>query len=118
MIEILHRSDIEKIVDDRIKDYLLYSFLRLPEDYIYPDYGYFVVIESIKDLESDLIKLSTISLPNIENGLFDDIELVEIQDEIIELVILYDNDFGVSLIIPMEILGDIHQETLKSYVLG
>jgi len=117
MIEILNRADIQNVKDEKIKEYLEYSFKRLPNNFEYPEYGYFVVIETIQELESNSIKLSKINLPSIDNGLFDFVELVEIQNEIVEVVILYDNDYGVSFIIPMSILDESHKERLKGYIL-
>lgn len=112
MIELLSKSDVNLIANPALKDYALFSFERLPSDYIYPDYGYFIVIENFEELLHNPLPLSKCKLPSINDGLFDYIELVEQKEGILEIVILVDNDFGVSLIleskiIPIEILDKL-----------
>ncbi len=104
MIEILSKKDIEK-VDDDFKEYLHYSFARLPSDYKYPEFGYFVVIEKYEDLTKP-IQLKHHKLPSLlDKDFFDTyLELVELKDNIIEIVTLLDSEFGIALIMKQQIL--------------
>ena len=114
MIELLAKRDVSLIANPALKEYTLFSFKRLPSDYIYPDYGYFIVFEHFEELLQNPLPFSKCKLPSINDGLFDYVELVEQKEGILEVVILVDNDFGVSLIleskiIPKEILDKLLQ---------
>ena len=111
MIEILKPTDVGQVHDEKLKAYLTYSFNRLPDDYLYPDYGYFVIIESQIELEAEPIHLthSTIS------SLFEYIEMVEEKNGVIEIVQVLDSDFGVSLIMKREIVTDALYQRLQEY---
>ena len=102
MIEILSKSKVREIEDQEIRDYLEYSFSRLPSDYLYPDYGYFVVIESFDELDRDEISLSFCTLPSFNKGLLDLINMVEVKETLIEIIILVDSDINVSFIVKMD----------------
>ena len=54
MIPILCLDDVELVEDEVIKQGLLKEFARLPDDYKYPEYGYFIVIESAEELEQPI----------------------------------------------------------------
>ena len=115
MIEILNINDMKRVKDDKLKNYLTYSFNRIPDEFDYPELGYFTIIEDIKELKSDFIQLDSIKLKGINNGLYDDINMVEVKDEIMEILVFVDNDISVSLILPIEILEDMHKERLLTY---
>ena len=51
MIEILNKTDVNKIQDKQLKDYLEYSLKRLPENFDYPNDGYFVIIENQDEIK-------------------------------------------------------------------
>lgn len=104
MVEILSKDDIQK-VDAVLQEYLEYSFARLYEGYQYPEYGYFIVIEKFQELLHPL-NIKEYHIPSISNAAFFKryIELVEIHKGIVEIVLLLDNDFGVSLIMKEAIL--------------
>ncbi len=43
-------SDYQKITDPLLTQGVLQEFSSLPDDYLYPEYGYFIVIESLNEL--------------------------------------------------------------------
>lgn len=82
IIEILHESDRDRIDDAAIRDYLDYSFARLPEGFDYYQhtdaYGYFCVVTSFEDLVGERIVLSHLTLPSMrEEAFWERVELVE-----------------------------------------
>ena len=116
MIEILNKSDINKVKDQELKDYLDYSFKRLPENFDYPNDGYFVIIETSQELIGEDIQLTNTQIPSLNTGLYDGINMVEAKDEIMEVLIFLDNDLSISLILKTTILSSTHRNKLKGYV--
>lgn len=104
MIEILNEIDIQKVKDVKIKEYLEDSFKRLPNNFEYPDLGYFVVIEKFEELTVELIDLNNHSLNGINNCLYDDINMVEIKDEVIKLLVFVDSDIAIGIILSSKLL--------------
>ena len=115
MIEILSKGDLRKIKSVKIKEYLEYSFNRLPSDYEYPDFGYFVVIEELDELIPDSINLSSYSFSGLNNGLYDEINMVEVKNETMEILIFIGNDISISLVLLTSILDTSHRDKLLSY---
>lgn len=112
MIELLNKGDVSLIKNPALKEYAIYSFERLPSDFVYPEYGYFIIIEHFEELLKNPIPFSKCKLPSFNDGLLDYIELVEQKGDVLEVVILANNDFGVSLIleskiVPKEILDKL-----------
>lgn len=114
MIEILSKNDINKVEDGKLKEYLIYSFNRLPQNFNYPEYGFFVVIETIDELLEGF-KLSKYSITGLDSGLCDEINMVEVKDKIIEILVFVDNDINISLVLSIDILDEIHKEELFHY---
>lgn len=117
MIELLNKGDVSLIMNPALKEYATYSFERLPSDFVYPEYGYFIIIEHFDELLQNPLPFSKCKLPSFNDGLLDYIELVEQKGDILEIVILVNNDFGVSLILeskiaPKEILDKLLQYQL------
>lgn len=104
MLEILHRDDINKIQDILLKEYIIYSLNRLPDDFILPEYGYFIIIENFSELESNPIKFSHCELPSVNDDFFDEIELIEVKNDIVEVLFIIHNDFAISLVFYLSIL--------------
>lgn len=115
MIEILNKSQVKNIEDEELRAYLEYSFSRLPRDYKYPDYGYFVIVESFNELLEDFIKLSKFTLPSFKNDLFESINMVEINENIAEILVLVDNDINISFIIKKELIPQNYLEQILLY---
>lgn len=101
MIEILNINDMKRVKDDKLKNYL-YSFNRIPDEFEYPQLGYFIQLGSIK-------------LKGINNGFYDDINMLEVKDEIMEILVFVDNDISISLILSINILDGIHKVRLLTY---
>ncbi len=117
MIEILNKSDINKVKDQELKNYLDYSFKRLPENFDYPNDGYFVIIENQDEIKSKAIKLSNCILNSLDEDLYDDINMVESKDGIIEVLVFLDNDVNVSFIMNEKILQESVRDRLLKYVI-
>ena len=117
MIEILNKSDINKVKDQELKNYLDYSFKRLPENFDYPNDGYFVIIENQDEIKSKPIKLSNCTLNSLDEDLYDDINMVEIKDGIIEVLVFLDNDVNVSFVMVEEILDKDIRKKLQEYII-
>lgn len=117
MIEILNKSDIEKIKNVKLKKYVCKSFDRLPNTYNYPADGYFIVIESLEEIKSDFINLSIGILNGFDTGLYSDINMVEIEEGVVEILVFIDNDVNVSFLMLESILDEFCIEELKSYII-
>jgi hypothetical protein len=115
MIEILNKSDVNKVKDQELKNYLDYSFKRLPQNFDYPSDGYFVIIETFEELIGEYIQLSNTQIPSLNTGLYDEINMVECKDEIMEVLVFLDNDVSVSLILKTSILSTTEKASLLAY---
>jgi hypothetical protein len=117
MIEILNKSDVNKVKDQELKAYLDYSFKRLPENFDYPNDGYFVIIENQNEIKSKPIKLSNCTLNSLDEDLYDDINMVEIKDGIIEVLVFLDNDVNVSFVMSEGILEESVKDRLMKVII-
>lgn len=117
MIELLNKGDVSLIKNPALKEYALYSFDRLPSDFVYPEHGYFIIIEHFDELLQNPLPFSKCKLPSFNDGLFDYIELVEQSEGILEVLILFDSFFGVSLILESNIVPTEILDKLLSYQL-
>jgi hypothetical protein len=117
MIEILSKSDIDNIQDNKLKQYLIKSLNELPEDFDYPNDGYFVIIENQDEIKSKAIKLSNCTLNSLDEDLYDDINMVEIKDGIIEVLVFLDIDVNVSFVMLENILDLEIMQKLQEYII-
>jgi len=117
MIEILSKSDIDNIQDNKLKQYLIKSLNELPEDFDYPNDGYFVIIENQDEIKSKAIKLSNCTLNSLDEDLYDDINMVEIKDGIIEVLVFLDSDVNVSFVMLENILDLEIMQKLQEYII-
>ena len=117
MIELLNKGDVSLIKNPALKEYAIYSFERLPSDFVYPEYGYFIIIEHFDELFQNPLPFSKCKLPSFNDGLVDYIELVEQKEDVLEIVVLVDSDFGVSLILESKIVPKEILEKLLHYQL-
>ena len=117
MLEILNQSDINKILDEKLKNHLYKSFDRLTKEFDYPNDGYFVVIENQNELKTNPINLSTCKLNSLDTGLYSDINMVEIEDEVIEILVFIDNDVNVAFVMLENILDDEIKERLQEFII-
>ena len=117
MIEILNKSDINKIQNEKLKNHLYKSFERLTKEFDYPNDGYFVIIENQNEIKSTPITLSTCQLNSLDTGLYDDINMVEIEDGVIEILVFIDNDVNVAFVILENILDEDIKQKLHEFVI-
>ena len=115
MIEILKPQDVNHVHDLKLQHYLDYAFKRLPKDFKYPEYGYFVIIESETELQTNPIQLTHCTIPSLQTHFFDYVELVEEQEGVLEIVLILESDFGISLIIKKELLSEALLNRLQKY---
>lgn len=117
MIEILSKLDITKIQDEKLKDFVTKSIEGLPKDFNYPNDGYFVVVEDLNEIKSKPIELSTCSLDSLDDGLYTDINMVEIKNGFVEILVFIDNDVNVSFVMYETLLDDITKLELQDYII-
>ncbi len=117
MIELLNKGDVSLIKNPALKEYAIYSFDRLPSDFVYPNYGYFIIIEHFDELLKNPLPFTKCQLPSFNDGLLNYMELVELKEGILEVLILVDNDFGVSLILESKIVPTESLDKLLQYQL-
>ena len=111
MIPILSTKDIEFVRDEVLRAGLEEEFKRLPDDYLYPSYGYFIVIESIEELHHP-IKLQNSVISQIPEPLSDYIEMIEEFDGYSQIVCILEADFGVSLFVSKKLATKAELGTL------
>ncbi|MCK5111687.1 MAG: hypothetical protein KAQ94_09210 [Arcobacteraceae bacterium] len=98
MIHINCIEDIE-IVDDKIlQEGLRKEFERLPVDFEYPLFGYFIIIDSLEELKQP-IPLKHGSINQIDLPISDSVEMIEEFDGYSQIVCVLYADFGVSLFV-------------------
>lgn len=117
MIEIFNKSDTTKVKDPELKIYLDYSFKRLPENFNYPSDGYFVIIENQNEIKFKPIELSNCTLNSFDEDLYNDINMVESKDGIIEILVFLDNDVNVSFVMSEGILDSEIMQKLQEYII-
>lgn len=110
MIPIHSIKDIALVDDEILRAGLRKEFERLPDDYEYPTYGYFIVIESLEELQHP-IPLEYGSLSRTPQPLSDYVEMIEEFDGYSQVVCILEADFGVSLFIQDNIVT--HEELQK-----
>ena len=98
MIEILSKADVEKISDPVLRAGVMKEFDRLPDDYKYPDYGYFIVIEKLEGL-TDPVELNSILAKHTARSLKDCLELIEEHEGYYQVLLILHADFGLSLFV-------------------
>ena len=97
MIEVMYPRDIEKIDNPEVARYLHKRFLEI--DYtLHPQTeGYFLYVEAFTSLYKNHIQ-HYFTLPSISEGLFDRVENIEIENGVVEVSLLFNNEFMISLI--------------------
>jgi hypothetical protein len=116
MIEILDKNDMSLVKDKDIKNYLKYALNRLSKDYSYPQLGYFVIVETTKEALQPM-RLREHEIPSMLDESFYQsyLEVVEFSEDIVDILVLFDNEFGVNLIMQKSILPPYILERVKKY---
>ena len=97
--------------DEVIRAGLKAEFKRLPDDYLYPTYGYFIVIESIEELHHPIL-LQNSAISQIQEPLSDYVEMIEEFDGYSQVVCILEADFGVSLFVSKKLATKAELGTL------
>ena len=109
MIHMHSKKDIHLVQDKILQDGLKKEFERLPDDFQYPEYGYFIVIESFEELQHP-IPLEHYGLSHVPQPLSDYVEMIERFDGYCQIVCLVEADFGISLFVSDEVADNIQFE--------
>lgn len=99
MVEVVEIQDIEKIDSGEIKTYLKKRFEQLQYPLRAAIDGYFLYVDNPALFDQEHT-LRHVTLPTIEQGLFRHIEGVEIEDNTIEISLLRNNEFLLSIVLP------------------
>lgn len=97
MIEIMYPNDIEKIISPKIQAYLYKRFKEIDYSLIPHIEGYFLYVKDFSLLHESH-RLNHLILPSISEGLFDHVEGVSIEGDIVEVSLVYNNSFLMSLV--------------------
>ena len=97
MIEVMTQSDILKINLPQVQNYLVTRFKELEYPLQPSTEGYFIYVEDFTSLQVRQ-HLTYVTLPSISEGLFRHIEAITIKDDIIEVSLLFNNEFLLSVI--------------------
>ena len=103
MIEILSKDDLCQITDPTLLAGVNKEFERLPADYQYPEYGYFIVIEKIEEW-NDPVELNAFISQYTARSLDECVELVEEFEGYSQVLLILHADFGVSLFVSNKLI--------------
>ncbi|EDZ63152.1 hypothetical protein SMGD1_2062 [Sulfurimonas gotlandica GD1] len=110
MIPIHSIEDIELVDDKILREGLRTEFKRLPSDFIFNSYGYFIIIESIEELQRP-IPLEHSCLSYTPEPLSNYVEMIEEFDGYCQVVCVLEADFGVSLFVSDKVADNTQLET-------
>ncbi len=98
MIEVMNPSDIEKITSPKVQRYLHARFKEIAYAPTPDIEGYFLVIDDFTQLNTRQ-KLTHVVLPSIAEGLLQEVEAVTMRNAVVEISLLFNNEFLLSLIL-------------------
>ena len=61
--------------------------------------------------------MSTCQLNSLDTGFYDDINMVEIEDGVMEILVFIDNDVNVAFVILEDVLDEEIKEKLQEYII-
>ena len=111
MIQILSKDDFSKVSDPILVAGITKEFDRLPDGYLYPEYGYFIVIEELKELTNP-VELNAIISQYTAHSLEDCLELIEESTDYYQVLLILHADFGVSLFVSVETISLVQLKKL------
>ena len=97
MIDVMNPNDIEKIDVPEVQAYLYKRFKEINYTLMPQIEGYFLFVEDFS-LLYESHQLMHFILPSIKEGLFDRVEGVSVEGDIVEVSLLFNNEFLMSLI--------------------
>ena len=106
MIKILSKKDLTQVSDPVLVTGINKEFKRLPKDFQYPEYGYFIVIEELTELIHP-IELNQIISEHTLRLLCECVEIVEVFEGYIQVLLVLNSDFGISLFINEKTISSI-----------
>jgi hypothetical protein len=98
MIEVMHPKDIEQIDNAEVVAYLHQRFEEMGYRLHPQTEGYFLYVEDFMQLYESH-PLHYVTLPSISGGLLQRIEGVKIQEDIVEIILIFNNEFTLSLVL-------------------
>ena len=104
MIQVLTKDDISRVSDPIVAVGIREEFKRLSDDFLYPAYGYFIVIEKVEELTNP-VELNAIITQHTARSLTDTVELIETSKGYCQVLLVLHADFGLSLFVSEEIMG-------------
>jgi len=113
MIEILCKDDVNKVSDPVLVAGLNKEFDRLPDDYLYPEYGYFVVIEELEELTNPIELIAIIS-QHTARSLQDCLEVIEEFEGYFQVVMILNIDYGISVFFNKKLMTFIQMKRCLS----
>jgi hypothetical protein len=107
---------VEELPKSSFKTYLLHTRTRTQQEpWDFQNWGSWVIVEKFEILH-ETIRGTHFTLPSIENGLFDSLELVEERFGVYELLFLIDTDFGVSLLVCAAGTPEAYRRIFNSHI--
>ena len=103
MFIVKSREDVCKITDPVLREGVEKEFERSPDDYMYPEYGYFIVIETVKEW-NDPVELNALISQYTARSLDECVELVEEFEGYSQMVLVLNADFGVNLFVSNKLI--------------
>ena len=97
MVEIFQPQDVLDVSPISVQRYLLTRFTEIGYTLNPRSEGYFIYVDDFTEL-TQTQSLSHITLPSLENGLFSSVEDITIKGDIVEVSLLFNNEFLLSLI--------------------
>ena len=97
MVEVMNEKDIAKIDLLPVHTYLHKRFKELEHPLEPSTEGYFIYVKDFTTLQVSH-RLTYVTLPSISEGLFRHIEAITIKDDIVEVSLLFSNQFLLSVI--------------------
>ena len=111
MIQIRSKDDVSKISHPVLVAGVNKEFDRLPDDYLYPEYGYFIVIEELEELTNP-VELNAIISQYTARSLEECLELIEESTGYYQVLLILHADFGLSLFVSAETISLVQLKEL------
>jgi hypothetical protein len=97
MIEVFQMMDIANIGIGEVKDYLYRRFKEIGYELDPQREGYFVYVDDFSMLYEHH-HLTYFTLPSLDEGLLNCIEAIDREDDLVEVSLLFNNEFLISLV--------------------
>ncbi len=95
----MSRDDLQRVSDPKVQQYLQKRFDEIAYILIPHIEGYFLVVNNFSQLYQSHT-LQYVTLLSIAEGLFDHVEAVSVESDIVEVSLLFNNEFLLSIVFP------------------